>query len=64
VIRKILDLEQGTGGWKKVHNEELNTRDITWRRVKRTGHLGYVGELKNVGILDNLKVRKQFGFPG
>jgi hypothetical protein len=40
VIRRTVDLQQVTGGWRKVHNEELNNRDIKWRRVRRTGRFG------------------------
>jgi hypothetical protein len=45
-----------TGGWKKLHNEELHNlysspsiiRIIKWRRMRWAGHVARMGENKNV----------------
>jgi hypothetical protein len=45
-----------TGGWRKLHNEELHNlysspniiRIITWRRMRWAGHVARMGEKRNV----------------
>jgi hypothetical protein len=45
-----------TGGWRKLHNEELHNlysspsiiRIIKWRRLRWAGHVARMGEKRNV----------------
>jgi hypothetical protein len=45
-----------TGGWRKLHNEELHNlysspsiiRIIKWRRMRWAGHVAQMGEKRNV----------------
>jgi hypothetical protein len=45
-----------TGGWRKLHNEELHNlysspciiRIIKWRRMRWAGHVARMGEKRNV----------------
>jgi len=45
-----------TGGWRKLHNEELNNfycshnivRVIRWRRIRLAGHVTCMGERRSV----------------
>jgi hypothetical protein len=57
VLRRIFGLERDavTGGWRKVHNEELHNlhsspniiRMIKSMRMKWTGHVARMGEKRN-----------------
>jgi len=56
VLRRIFGPKRGEvmGGWRKMHNEvfnlcsSLNIRVIKSRRMKWTGHVPYLGKMKNV----------------
>jgi hypothetical protein len=58
VLRRILGPKRdgATGGWRKLHNEELPTlysspsiiRIIKWRRMKWAGHVARMEEKRNV----------------
>jgi hypothetical protein len=47
--------DEGTGGWRKLHNEELNNlysspsiiRIIKSRRMRWAGHVARMGEKRN-----------------
>jgi hypothetical protein len=53
VLRRIFGLkrDEATGGWRRLHNEELNElysspniiRVIEWRRMRRAGHVARMG---------------------
>jgi hypothetical protein len=57
VLRRIFGPKRDkvTGGWRKVHNEELHNlysspsiiRMITSRRMRWAGHVGSMGEVRN-----------------
>jgi hypothetical protein len=57
VLRRISgpQRDEGTGGWRKQHNEELCElysssniiRIIKWRRMRRAGHVARMGENRN-----------------
>jgi hypothetical protein len=54
VLRRLFSHE-ATGGWRKLHNEELNNlysspsiiRMIKSRRMRRAGHVAQMGEKRN-----------------
>jgi hypothetical protein len=54
VLRRIFE-QKGTGGWRKLHNEELNClysspdiiRSIKSRKLKRAGHVASMGKKRN-----------------
>jgi hypothetical protein len=58
VLRRIFgpDRDGVTGGWRKLHNEELHNlhsspstiRIIKWRRMRWAGHVARMGEKRNV----------------
>jgi hypothetical protein len=58
VLRRILGLKRDevTGGWRKLHNEELHdlyslpsiTGIITSRRMRWVGHVAQMGEKRKV----------------
>jgi hypothetical protein len=58
VLRRIFGLNRDgvTGGWRKLHNEELHNlycspsviRIIKSRRLRRAGHVARMGEKRNV----------------
>jgi len=59
VLRRIFGLKRDevTGGWRKLHNEELNDlylpnifRVIKSRRIRWAGHLAHMGERRIQGI--------------
>jgi hypothetical protein len=57
VLRKIFGLKRDevTGGWRKLHNEELRDlysslsiiRIIKWRRITWVGHVAQMGKKRN-----------------
>jgi len=58
VLRRIFGprRDEGTGEWRRLHNEELNdlysspniVRVIKWRRMRWAGHAARMGEEKGV----------------
>jgi hypothetical protein len=56
VLRRIFGLKKDevTGGWKKLHNEELRDLDssqsiikiIKFKRMRRAGHVALMGEVE------------------
>jgi hypothetical protein len=60
-----IDLQGVTGGWRKVHNEELQNlysspsviRIIKSRRMRWAGHVARMGEKRNVYRLFGTKAR-------
>jgi hypothetical protein len=52
VLRRIFGpkIDEVTGGWRKLHNEELHKsiiRKINSRRMRWTGHVALMGEKRN-----------------
>jgi hypothetical protein len=68
VLRRIFGPKRDrvTGGWRKLHNEELHNlysspsiiKIIKWRRMRWAGHVARMGEKRNVY---RLLVRKPEG---
>jgi hypothetical protein len=61
-----------TGGWRKLHNEELHglysspsiVRVIKARRMRQAGHVAHMGEVRNTYILvGRLEGRRPLGRP-
>jgi len=58
VLRRVFGPKrnEGTGDWRKLHNEELNdlycspsiVRVIKWRRMRWTGHVARMEETRGV----------------
>jgi hypothetical protein len=63
VLRRIFGpkRDEMTGGWRKLHNEELRDlysspsiiRIIRSRRMRWAGHVSRMGEMRNVYRLDH-----------
>jgi hypothetical protein len=73
MLRTILGTKRDevTGGWRKLHNEELHTsysspniRTIKSRRMRWAGHVACVGSMRNaytifVGKLEEKKTTRK-----
>jgi len=76
VLRRMfgLKMDEVTGEWRKLHNEELNdfycSPNIAWviksRRMRWAGHLAHMGEGRGVYkvLVGYLRVRDHLGYPG
>jgi hypothetical protein len=75
VLRRIFGLKRDevTGGWRKLHNEELHSlhslpsiiRMIKSRRMRRAGHVAQLGEKKNAYkiLVGKLQGKRSLGRP-
>jgi len=66
VVSRIFEptREEGAGGWRRLHNEEFHNlytciiRVMKLRRMMWTGHIAFMGEMRNV---HKILVRKPEG---
>jgi len=76
VLRRIFEVrrDEVTGGWRRLHNEELNdlysspniVRAIKWRRMRWAGHVARMGEEGGVYrvLVGKLEGGDQWGYLG
>ena len=71
VLRRVFGpkRDEVTGGWRKLHNEELNdlyslpniVRVAKPRRMRWAGHVARMGEEHRLRVFENTVLRRVFG---